>query len=416
MIERVLTDAFRRYYRSHEVDAPPAIEQREFGVGAYGRKIVKRHMSFSTPREFRNYLRSNAPHYISYSVGYFERPDAPSMAEKGFRGADLIFEFDSDELGLFSPNDVWICPHCGAKGYVKEFLDKGRNPVACPRCGDPVKVIMFPDAEREERLKQEVDTLVKDFLIGEWGISKSEISLNFSGNRGYHIHVRSTALREIDKDARVELTEYLTGQALDVRYFFDVTSYPIRGPRPTDPGWPGRVARAVVTALRRAKRVSDLVVLGMDAASARRLFQDRASFIEAVTRGVWPIPQLRGSSDIFEPIQRLVRGLSPYMGKEIDTNTSVDIHRLIRVPDTIHGGTGLLAKKFHDIWRFDPFKDAVALPARPQLEVDVDIAPEFEFAGETWGPYRNQKLLLPLHVSIYLMSRGVARWLLASGT
>ncbi len=413
MIERLLSDAFRRYYRSHEVPAPPAVERREFGVGAYGRKIVKRHMSFATEREFQNYLKTNAPHYISYSVGYFEYPDAPSMEEKHLLGADLIFEFDSDELGLFSPNDVWICPHCRAKGFVKEFLEKGKNPVACPRCGDPVKVIMFPDPDREERLKEEVDTLVKDFLLDEWGLSPKEIALNFSGNRGYHVHIRSDAFRELDKDARIELTEYITGQALDVRYFFDVTHYPIRGPKPSDPGWPGRVARAVVRALERAKRVSDLVVLGMDAASARKLFHDRAMFVESVKRGVWPIPGTRGE-DVFAPIQRLVKGLSPYMGKEVDTNTSVDIHRLIRVPDTIHGGTGLLAKRLKDIWSFDPFKDAVALPSRPELEVEVDIAPEFEFAGETWGPYRNQKLLLPLHVSIYLMSRGVARWTLTS--
>jgi DNA primase small subunit len=78
-IARLLTDAFRRYYRSHEVAPPPALEKREFGVGAYGRKIVKRHMSFVSPREFRNYLRNNAPHYISYSVGYFEYPDAPFL-------------------------------------------------------------------------------------------------------------------------------------------------------------------------------------------------------------------------------------------------------------------------------------------------------------------------------------------------
>jgi DNA primase small subunit len=136
--------------------------------------------------------------------------------------------------------------------------------------------------------------------------------------------------------------------------------------------------------------------------------------VEAVKRGVWPIPTSRNVKDFFEPIQRLVKGLSPYMGKEIDTNTSVDIHRLIRVPDSIHGGTGLLAKRLNDIWHFDPFKDAVALSDRPELEVFVSIAPEFEFAGETWGPYRNQKVLLPLHVSIYLMSRGVATWTLAS--
>ncbi|HID09419.1 TPA: hypothetical protein EYP13_04265 [Candidatus Micrarchaeota archaeon] len=290
---------------------------------------------------------------------------------------------------------------------------KGFRAGICPRCGDPAKVVMFPDPEREERLKNEVDTLVKDFLVGDFGISKKELSINFSGNRGYHIHVRSPALRELDREARHEIVEYVTGQGLDVRYFFDVSRVPPVGPRPTDGGWRGRVARKLVEVLSAAGTVSDLTRLGVSPSLARRIMRDRERIIELVQRGVWPFLDTR-ADDAFASISALVRSLSPFMGKEIDTNTSVDIHRLIRVPDTIHGGTGLLARSVKDLWSFDPYRDAVALPERPYLSLHVEYAPEFEFAGEVWGPFQDKNVELPLHVSVYLLSKGVASWRLTT--
>lgn len=411
MIARVLKDAFRRYYRSHDVPPPPDLEKREFGVGDYGRKIVRRHISFVSPREFRRYLREEAPLYISYSVGYFERPEATPMEAKGLLGADLIFEFDADELGLFAPNDLWVCPSCGARGLVKDL--KGFRVGFCPRCGEPTKVVTFPDAEREEKLKEEVETLIKDFLVDDFGISKKEISINFSGNRGYHIHVRSPALRELDKEARIEIVEYVTGQKIDVRYFFDVPRMPIVGPRPTDGGWKGRIARGVISILSSARDVSDLVRRGVSPSTARRIMRDRERIVELIRQGIWPFIDTR-KADAFESVASLVRSLSPFMGKEIDTNTSVDIHRLIRVPDSIHGSTGLLAKKLDNLRAFDPYRDAVALPERPYLNLHVDFAPEFEFAGETWGPFEDINVELPLHVSIFLLSKGVASWRLTT--
>lgn len=410
-VARILRDAFRRYYQSHAVPAPPSVEKREFGVGDYGRKIVRRHISFVSEREFRRYLREHAPLYISYSIAYFEKPDAQPMEAKGIEGADMIFEFDADELGLFSPNDLWHCPNCGSRGVVGEL--RGFRAGVCPNCGGPAKVTMFPDPGREERLKEEVDTLVKDFLMGDLGISRTEISLNFSGNRGYHIHVRSPSLRELDKEARQEIVDYVTGRGIDVRYFFDVSRVPPRGPKPTDGGWKGRVARKLVEILSGAKDASELVRFGVSPALAGRIMRERGHVVELVKKGVWPFIDTK-ADDAFASVSALVRSISPYMGKEIDTNTSVDIHRLIRVPDTIHGGTGLLAKRIRDLWSFDPYRDAVALPERPYLNLHVECIPEFEFAGEVWGPLEDKNVELPLHVSVYLLSKGVASWRLTT--
>ncbi len=319
-------------------------------------------MSFSSESELNDFLRKETPLYISYSVGYFEFPDATPMEAKRLLGSDLIFEFDVDELGIDSPLDVVVD-------------------------GKPV---LFPDPEREERLKEEVETLVKDFLVGDLGIRRPDILINFSGNRGYHIHVRSEELRHLDRDARVEIVEYVTGQSIDPRILFDTQSVAmgkILGPRPSDPGWPGRIARYVM--------------------------EKYPQYAESIKRGRWPV-LYSGPEGVLRSISFWVdvaRRASPYMGKTIDVNTSVDIHRLIRLPGSLHGGTGLAAMPVKNLQRFYPYRDAVVLGERPYLTLHVDICPEFELKGETFGPYRNQKVELPLFASIFLLGKGVARWI-----
>ena len=402
---KILEDAVRRYYSSHWIEAPPSVEMREFGVGEYGRKIATRHLSFPSEEEMNRFLRERTPFYISYSVGYFKFPRATPMENKILVGSDLIFEFDADEVGLYSDRDVWICKNCGASGYG--YVEK------CPKCGGPVEMKLFPDPEREEKLKERVDTLIKDFLLGDLGLSKDEISVNFSGNRGYHVHVRSKELYSIvtSKEVRVELMEYITGQSIDPGYIFgeSVSCGPIRcvrGPSTNSRGWPGRIARSVVRVLREGRRevFSSLKKKAVDA-----LFAHRDQYINYISRGLWPAPKLF-------PLQvwiDVARSLTPTMGHTIDTQTSADIYRLIRLPDTIHGTTGLIAKKIRNLKSFDPYRDAVVLPSK-EITVRVRIAPEFEMKGKRFGPFKNEEVQLPLYVAHYLIGRGVAEWTLAS--
>ncbi len=323
---------------------------------------MRRHMAFSSERELNDFLRRETPLYISYSVGYFEFPSATPMEAKGLVGADLVFEFDVDELGINSPFDVVV----------------------------DGKTVLFPDPEREDILKEKVETLVKDFLMGDLGIKRSEIFINFSGNRGYHIHVRSEELRGLDKDARIEIVEYITGQSIDPRYFFDMDSLAlgkIVGPKPTDPGWFGRIARYMM--------------------------QKYPEYAEIIKRGQWPI-LYRGRDGVLKTVQRWIREAreaSPYMGNAIDVNTSVDIHRLIRLPGSLHGGTGLAAMPVRNLKTFYPYNDAVVLGERPYLTIFVKKCPEFELKGETLGPFENQKVELPLYASIFLLGKGVAEWI-----
>ncbi len=381
------------------------MEKREFGYSfSLGRKIETRHRSFSSEEELNRFLKNESPLYISYSVGYFKFPGATPMENKVLLGSDLVFEFDADEVGLYSERDVWVCKNCGEVGFG--------HVERCPKCGSPVETKLFPDKEREERLKEMVDTLVKDFLVGDLGISPSEVSVNFSGNRGYHVHITSTAYRSLDKEARIEIVEYITGQALNPSYLFGdptpcgkgIVIPCVRGPSPSMRGWPGRIARAVLEVLEK-RDVDVLLGAGVERKQAEVIVKNAPLYTSLIRRGLWPAPRIFPLTSWID----IARNMAPTAGHTIDTNTSVDIHRLIRLPDSVHGGTGLVAKRVKNLASFDPYRDAVVLPSR-EITVHVRIAPEFEFGGRTFGPFRDEEVQLPLYVAYYLIGRGVAEW------
>ncbi len=405
-VVKLLRDAIRTYYRSRTIKAPPDIEKREFGVGGYGRKIEKRHMQFRSEQELNRYLSSEAPFYISYSVGKFKYPSAQPMDSKILESSDLVFEFDVDDLNIKSEKDVWMCEVCGSKGFG--HVEK------CPDCGSPVKIIYFPDKKREKVLKEKVKNLIDDILVGDFEIAYEDISINFSGNRGYHIHVRSDTYSHLSKEERIEVTEYVTGQAINVNYLFDrerTNCYGelkyincLKGPKPGEGGWPGRIARAVIMYLSSMEK-EDMDV-DIDEKVKDILYINRERYIRSIEKGYWPVTTII-KEDVWLSIAKEVLNISHYM---IDAATSSDIHRLIRLPDSIHGTTGMSAATVNDIDGFDPYMDAVVLSGRYHVRVTVKISPEFSIGGKEFGPYEDETVELPLYAAYYLIGKGVAEW------
>ena len=94
---------------------------------------------------------------------------------------------------------------------------------------------------------------------------------------------------------------------------------------------------------------------------------------------------------------------------EIDTVVTTDIHRLIRLTDTLHGKTGLKKVEFpvSAIEGFDPFKRAVVFKTG-SVSVLVSDAPEFRLGDEMFGPYKKQKVVLPTAAAMLLVCKGRA--------
>ena len=347
---------FAEYYARAELRIP-GIEQREFGIGNQ-KKIDARHLNFASAGEFRNYLCLNTPMFVSHSTAYYDFPGASPMAKKGRRGADLVFDLDIHAEGKYGP-------------YA-----------------------------HLARVKEDVMRLVGDFILNDFGIRKEHVAIAFSGNRGYHVHVRDPAFLPLGNEERRELVDYVMGQGLDYTQFFSLEGRPAKllGPRPDEGGYRGRFARAVLALLER------------DPGSLSRLFtreKERGFFISGINEGNWSRTSLK-FDDIISRLKPVAATL-PVRSVDTDAGVTQDLSKLIRVPNTIHGETGLIAKIVDDIASFDPWRDA-SIKGGPTTKVRfTQDVPELADVFGGVGPFRKDESKgLPQEQALFFVLKGSA--------
>lgn len=344
--------SFSEYYRRAEISVT-SIEQREFGIGGFQKKIEARHMGFTNSESLRNYLVNNSPLYISYSIAYYKYPEATPMENKEWMGGDLVFDLDM-HAGLF---------------MKKEEIEKVRN--------DAISLI--------------------EQLQADFGIRREEMTIVFSGGRGFHIHVRSPEYRMLGGDERREIADYLGGIGLDYRKFFEkVDRYRISGPKKSDWGYRGRLCLlAEKTLAERPQLIHGRLKKEEEAAKLRSCMED----------GNWSKTTI---SDIVERLGKAAEGLKTDT-INVDTGVTIDTKRLIRVPNTLHGSTGLAAKKLDSLEGFDPYNDAAAFGDEPVgIKALLDL-PEQEFLNRTMEKMKKEEEKeVPKSYAMYLILKGAA--------
>src|SRR2546422_1426557 len=224
-----IRDRFRRHYEAAEMGLPPRFARREFGFMFWEAGMMQRQQSFKSGEALRDFLTRRTPMHVYFSSAYYEKPGAPTMEEKEWLGADLVFDLDADHIER-----------------VK---------------GMPYEAML-------EEVKSEIKKIVDQYLLADFGLGEDAILITFSGGRGYHIHVRDPRVWELQSHERREIVDYITGTELDadglfrrvpleLKKFRDRTTvkYRYAMPRPSDPGWPGRVARGIVTAAERLEKI-----------------------------------------------------------------------------------------------------------------------------------------------------------------
>jgi len=408
--ESFLKKKFAEYYLKHEVKSVPEIHMREFGIGDFGKKIVRRHMSFESYAELNSFLRREAPLFISYSAAYYKAASARPMEKKGLLGADLIYEFDAGDMqtSCREKHDFWMCGKCGATG--KGALTR------CPKCSSPVKQYKFPCEHCLGETKRQVLTLLR-ILETELDLSNG-VSINFSGNVGYHVHIRAESIRQLSPDARMELVDYLTASGFVPEYNgFDLSSKMLRCPKLAGvKGVRARVMQHLIEFLENASK-DELAQYGCISIPSKRkregwalasyIYNNKASVVSRLKNGTLFYIGSKNIASAFwgAIIEHAVRLSSV----KLDRQTSVDIHKIIRVPDTLHGSTGLVAKtvSLNELKNFNPFKHALAFGSN-QIKVFINKAPEFKIVNSTFGPFENEQATLPEYAAIYLVAKGVA--------
>jgi len=406
---RFVADLFHRWYQGNArtIPAPTEIRSREFAFLKFEGKTMFRHIGFPDESYFRRYLYENGPAHSYHSSSYYQRPEA-DMAGKGWSGADLVFDIDADHFDLpcQHEHDKWRCRNCSAEGT-------GKPPEVC-KCGKAAFEEELWLCERcLQAAKHETQKLL-DILIQDFGLSPaSELVVNFSGNRGYHVHVRSQRTRNLDQSGRREVVDYIFGTGIKPEYLgFNLRAKEGRSTL-AEEGWRGRAGRAVydfiastppeeIKRYKFGRKLTSLLIDERDKALIILEESHPSMLLKAVDVG--------DEERLMADLSRLMEIAVKEQAAEIDTVVTTDIHRLIRLPNTLHGKTGWQVQtiQLDSLPDYDPMTSAIAFRSG-EAKIYVRHAPKVRIADTEYGPYTQETVTVPLAVAMFLLCKKGAR-------
>ena len=360
----VFAHRFEQHYRTFTPWTPPRLRTREWMLLPFGGGKPRRHLGFTDSNSIKRYLVERTPHSVFYSTAYWKDPTIFKMKEKGWLGADLIFDLDGDHL---------------------------------PGVVDTDFIGML------EKIREQAWRLWNDFLEPEFGFDEKFLQLTFSGHRGFHLHYRDPNLAHLDSEARRELVSHIRGDGVDV------TSLLPRSADTDASGWARRLRTGLSETLSRldtvregeGKEVKMIIetyvdslkrsarIRGLKRSRGKKAVEDIAELIAHPTRraklegGNLNALGGRGSDsnyyrdafiDILQNDSAVVLGSAG----ETDEVVTVDCHRVIRYPTSLHGKCGLRVTEF-PLSRldpdggnpFDPLSEAVALPQDGKMKIEI---------------------------------------------
>ncbi len=377
-----LKEKFREYYSKEKIELPERFGKREFAFMPFGAKLMKRHLSFKKREDFLKFILDMVPAHAYYSSAFYQNPGAPTMEEKGWMGAELIFDLDLDHL---------------EKKKIKSY------------------------EEGLEAVKEEFSRLVYEFLMDDFGFEKKYIKLYFSGGRGYHCHVLDPKVLFLDSSQRREIVDYIIGNDLDedsifVKRIVETSSVRSRGvtrleiPKPSEPGWRGRVGRGIMELVKKIEDedfVESLINLGIKRKDIERLRRELTrDRIRRIEKGL--IDQSKFIRRFF--LRAAVRKIAiSSVSGETDEPVTCDIKRLIRLPSSLHGKTGLKVcqidiDKLED---FDPLYDAVVF-SDDIVKVKLREKFRIKMKGEEFNLDRGLSKV-PEYLAVFLVGRDIAK-------
>ena len=397
-----LKPLFSKYYKKAKVYVPKSLPRREFAFVYFGKEeYMHRHIAFNEKEELISHFKKNTPRHVFYSSAYYEYPAASNMNEKTWLGAELIFDIDVDHIDTPCKelHDKWFCLDCGASGW-------GVPPQACYSCGsEKIKRETWIcdtclSVARDETLK------LIDFLINDFGFSKEKMIITFSGHRGFHVHIDEEEILTLDQDSRREISDYIKGVGVDYRFFIPTKSSPYP-PYTLDfgaPAWLGRIARALYNLFSSNTLREKLEKAGFSSKKIEKILSIRD---EALRRLENVPPDLGYLDKVIDPKswEKVIQLIVEEEGVKIDERVTIDIKRLIRLPESLHGKTGMKVAvlSYHELEEFDVEKHAVVFPSEevkiilknpPKKVLNIDLS------------HRENFLEVPFYTFVYFLANG----------
>lgn len=399
---RFVMSMFARHYKEASLFMPDRFSKREFGFMFFDRDFVMRHIGFPTRAALKKYLVEQAPAHAYYSCAYYDNPGAPTMVEKKWLGADLIFDLDADHVE-------------GAKDLPYEHM--------------------------LERVKDEVKRLIDEYLLGDLGFDADDMRIVFSGGRGYHVHISNPKVLGLSSHERREIVDYITGTSLDFDWVFSPSpiekgrfmervdvEHVRRMPRIEDGGWRARIRKGVDDLLDELERLDPAdakKVLTRSLSESEKEIGDKTvsglyEDLFAKRKGPRGVDRIR-NEDAYEVFstERHAKAfreivemrVKPKMKGETDEPVTSDTKRLIRLPSSLHGKTGFEVTPMDrdTLNGFDPFRDAVP-KAFGDAEVEIVCEKPIEVRlRDRRFSLEAGRTSVPEYAAVYLACRRLAK-------
>ncbi len=384
-----LESSFRSYYRDLEPEVPQRFGRREWGFIFFDRGMMVRHRSFSKVDEVKDFMAKRTPAHAYYSTAYYKDPGVPEMGKKGWLGADLIFDLDSDHL----------------KG-VEEMTYN----------------------QMLDRVKMEMIKLLNEFILKDLAIDERYVHLAFSGGRGYHLHVTDPTVFKLSSRERREIVDYITGRGIEVSTFvlkkgigtkghgrYRRTDYAWKIPAIDEGGWRSRLTKGLIEILEEISKMNEEDAIGYltqwegvgekTAKEILRSFESHKTYTwkEKLEKGVVDIFPDKFPLDNF--IDQSVHAGIELVEGETDEPVTTDVKRLIRLPSSLHGKTGLKVVGLtpDTVRTFEPLTDALVF-GEDKIEVET-IAPVDITIGGNRYELDEGKHIVPKYLAVFLVGQ-----------
>ncbi len=284
---------------------------REFGFANLGGKFF-RNMSFENPKALIEFLVDRTPYHAYVGASY----NAPPSREDPIHtlewlGHELVFDIDLNEYDAVRQ---FVCECQGADQV-------------CMRCWELVNLAV---------------RIIDETLRLDFGMN--EITWNFSGRRGVHGWIFDHAAFSLNQEQRMSIIDYLSvihGEAETARVQ-DRTKLPY--------DFQNRIEHTVFKYFLRNVRRKDLIDLGFSSGIASNVMKQIEHQEGQIDENLLRNFNLRVAK--IDKYDEILRRWVP----RIDHKVTIDLRRLLRLPNSIHGKTGKVARILDpsDMFSFNP--------------------------------------------------------------
>ena len=374
-----IIELFREYYRKANLKLPEDFVLREFAIQPFNSSTYIRHLSFQKTDDLLSFIEKNTPKHLYYSSARYENPGLKDMESKKWLGADLVFDIDADHIPGCTEVKIWLCPN-GHGGTGDQST--------CPVCGAKTKKISIID---DECLVKGLDQVLRlaDILIEDFGFNENDINIYFSGHRGFHLHVHlDDKLAQMGSEERREIVDYILGIGLSIESLRLANETRGRSrrlaliPRINDYGWRRRISKS-------------LLETNIDNTLKKYIIGETPpSHLTIMSKIEDTIPWAIDHSKVF-----------------VDEKVTIDTKRLIRIPFSLNGKTGLIVKELSikNPLRFSPSLDVLS-PFKGIAKFTPDISlKNIRILGRKISLEKHKTHTLELGLAVYLELKGIGK-------